>query len=73
MLVMLPNAENCINLTPADLRKEGPSFDLPISVGNNGSPEQVSGQLLEITCFRRSFLDGSLRAVAGVTHCSCRS
>ena len=35
-----------INLTPADLRKEGPSFDLPISIGILAASEQVSAQLL---------------------------
>ena len=35
-----------INLTPADLRKEGPSFDLPISVGVLAASEQVDPQLL---------------------------
>ena len=28
-----PSAPITINLAPADLRKEGPSFDLPIAVG----------------------------------------
>jgi len=35
-----------INLTPADLRKEGPCFDLPMSVGILAASEQVSPQLL---------------------------
>ena len=28
-----PNKAITINLAPADLRKEGPSFDLPIAIG----------------------------------------
>jgi len=55
-----------INLTPADLRKEGPSFDLPISVGIMAASEQVRLNCWETICFRRSFPDGSLRPVAGV-------
>ncbi|WP_048751691.1 magnesium chelatase domain-containing protein, partial [Crocosphaera watsonii] len=35
-----------INLAPADLRKEGPSFDLPISVGVLTASEQVDAHLL---------------------------
>ena len=55
------------NLTPADLRKEGPSFDLPISVGILAASEQVDAQLLGDYLFLGEVsLDGSLRAVAGV-------
>jgi magnesium chelatase family protein len=56
-----------VNLTPADLRKEGPSFDLPISVGILAASEQVSVDLLEHYLFLGELsLDGSLRPVAGV-------
>jgi magnesium chelatase family protein len=56
-----------INLTPADLRKEGPSFDLPICVGILAASEQVNGELLGDYLFLGELsLDGSLRPVAGV-------
>jgi magnesium chelatase family protein len=56
-----------INLTPADLRKEGPSFDLPISVGILAASEQVSASLCGDFMFLGEVsLDGSLRPVAGV-------
>ncbi|MGK7884629.1 MAG: YifB family Mg chelatase-like AAA ATPase [Crocosphaera sp.] len=56
-----------INLTPADLRKEGPSFDLPISVGVLTASEQVDAHLLGDYLFLGELsLDGSLRPVAGV-------
>jgi magnesium chelatase family protein len=56
-----------INLAPADLRKEGPSFDLPISIGILAASEQVSAQLLGDYLFLGEVsLDGYLRAVAGV-------
>jgi magnesium chelatase family protein len=56
-----------INLTPADLRKEGPSFDLPISVGILAASEQVSTELLGDHLFLGEVsLDGALRPVAGV-------
>ncbi|MBW4681798.1 MAG: YifB family Mg chelatase-like AAA ATPase [Microcoleus vaginatus WJT46-NPBG5] len=56
-----------INLTPADLRKEGPIFDLPISVGILAASEQVNAELLGDYLFLGEVsLDGSLRPVAGV-------
>ncbi len=56
-----------INLTPADLRKEGACFDLPMSVGILAASEQVSAQLLGDYLFLGEVsLDGSLRPVAGV-------
>ena len=56
-----------VNLTPADLRKEGPSFDLPISVGILAASEQVKVDLLETHLFLGEVsLDGTLRPVAGV-------
>ncbi len=56
-----------INLTPADLRKEGPSFDLPISIGILAASEQIRPDLLGDYLFLGEVsLDGSLRPVAGV-------
>lgn len=62
-----PMRKIVINLTPADLRKEGPSFDLPISVGILAASEQVDGALLGDHLFLGEVsLDGSLRAISGV-------
>lgn len=62
-----PMRKIVINLTPADLRKEGPSFDLPISVGILAAAEQVSASALNDLLFLGEVsLDGSLRPVAGV-------
>lgn len=56
-----------INLTPGDLRKEGPYFDLPISVGILAASEQIEADLLGDYLFLGEVsLDGSLRPVAGV-------
>ncbi len=56
-----------INLTPADLRKEGPCFDLPISVGILAASEQVNPQLLgDYLFYGEVSLDGTLRPVTGV-------
>lgn len=62
-----PTRKIVINLAPADIRKEGPSFDLPISIGILAASEQVSPQLLGDHLFVGEVsLDGSLHAVTGV-------
>lgn len=62
-----PMRKIAINLTPADLRKEGPSFDLPISVAILAASEQVNPDLLGDYLFLGEVsLDGQLRPVAGV-------
>lgn len=62
-----PPRKIVINLTPADIRKEGPSFDLAIAIGILAASQQVSGYLLGDYLFLGEMsLDGSLRPVAGV-------
>ncbi|MCG8367867.1 MAG: YifB family Mg chelatase-like AAA ATPase [Pseudanabaenales cyanobacterium] len=62
-----PMRKIVVNLTPADLRKEGPSFDLPISIGILAASEQIDTELLEDHLFLGELsLDGGLRPVAGV-------
>jgi magnesium chelatase family protein len=56
-----------VNLAPADLRKEGAGFDLPIAVGILAAMSEVSGELLPTTMFAGELsLDGTLRPVRGV-------
>jgi magnesium chelatase family protein len=63
----VPVKKIVINLTPADLRKEGPSFDLPISVGVLAASEQIDPTLLGDHLFLGEVsLDGTLRPVTGV-------
>jgi len=55
-----------INLAPADLRKEGPSFDLPIAVGTLLASEQIlSHKLDDYALVGELALDGRLRRVKG--------
>ncbi|PSN20588.1 magnesium chelatase [filamentous cyanobacterium CCP5] len=62
-----PMRKIVMNLTPADLRKEGPSFDLPMAVGILAASDQVAAVGLEELLFLGELsLDGSLRPVAGV-------
>ena len=62
-----------INLAPADLRKEGPSFDLPIAVGILLASEQiVSEKLSDYALVGELALDGRLRRVKGVLSMALR-
>lgn len=62
-----PMRKITINLTPADLRKEGPCFDLPIAVGIAAASEQVDPALLGDFLFLGEVsLDGTILPVRGV-------
>jgi magnesium chelatase family protein len=55
-----------VNLAPADVRKEGSSYDLPIALGILQSSEQVSfNGLDEYIIMGELALDGNLRPVKG--------
>ncbi len=56
-----------VNLAPADLRKEGSGFDLPIAVGILAATEQVAPDMLADTMFVGELsLDGGVKPVRGV-------
>lgn len=55
-----------VNLAPADLRKEGPSFDLPIAVGILIASGQVLAGPAEAVFLGELSLDGSLRHTHGI-------
>jgi len=55
-----------VNLAPADLRKEGPAYDLPIAVGILLSSEQLSADISETLFLGELSLDGSLRHTHGI-------
>jgi magnesium chelatase family protein len=61
-----PRARLTINLAPADLRKEGPAYDLPIAVGILLASEQVSADLSDAGLVGELSLDGHVRSVTGV-------
>src|SRR5258705_6485237 len=55
-----------INLAPADVRKEGSAFDLPMALGLTGCMGQFFGKLLDKCMFLGELsLDGSVRPVRG--------
>lgn len=56
-----------VNLAPADLRKEGSAFDLPIAIGILAATEQIPEDALRDTMFVGELsLDGAVRGVRGV-------
>jgi magnesium chelatase family protein len=56
-----------INLAPADVRKEGPSFDLPIALGLLAASEQLeTDQLENFVVVGELALNGAVRPVKGV-------
>ena len=42
-----PSRKITVNLAPADVKKEGPSFDLPIAIGMAAASEQMESDQLE--------------------------
>lgn len=63
----MPRQKVVINLAPADVRKEGSSYDLPIAMGILQASEQVEFPALgEYIIMGELSLDGNLRPVKGV-------
>jgi magnesium chelatase family protein len=63
-----------INLAPADVKKEGPSFDLPIAVGMVAASEQLeTDQLDNFVMVGELALTGALRPVKGVLPIALRA
>lgn len=62
-----PGQRITVNLAPADIRKEGSSFDLPMAVGILAATGQVNtAPLSEIILLGELALDGMLRPLRGV-------
>lgn len=61
-------ARKCVvNLAPADLRKEGSGFDLPIAVAILAATDQIVAERLKDSFFVGELsLDGAIRGVRGV-------
>ncbi len=62
-----PGKEITVNLAPADIRKEGSVYDLPIAIGILAVSEQVQTTLLkEYILIGELSLDGSIQVTRGV-------
>jgi len=69
-----PFGRTTINLAPADVKKEGPSFDLPIAIGMLAASEQlVTDQLDSYLILGELALNGSVRPVKGVLPIALRA
>ncbi len=64
--IEFPLKKITINLAPADIKKEGSSFDLPIAVGILAATEIINPDLLSETFILGELsLDGTLRKIKG--------
>jgi magnesium chelatase family protein len=62
-----PRSHVTINLAPADIRKEGTGFDLPIAVGILAAENMIEEEALLKSIFLGELsLDGSIKGVRGV-------
>lgn len=65
--LQFPNKGYTVNLSPADIPKHGPAYDLAIAVGVLAATDQIPLGVLENSLFIGELsLDGSIRHVKGV-------
>lgn len=65
--LQFPNKVYIVNLSPADIPKHGPAYDLAIAVGVLAATDQIPLAALESSLFIGELsLDGSIRHVKGV-------
>jgi magnesium chelatase family protein len=62
-----PFKKTTINLAPADVRKEGARFDLPIALGILGANDELAEKynLIHVLCVGELSLDGRVRPIKG--------
>lgn len=61
-----PDGKVTINLAPADIKKEGPCFDLPIALGILADSGQLNARQLDEYCLLGELaLDGKVRPIKG--------
>lgn len=70
-----PFHKTTINLAPADVRKEGASFDLPIALGILGANGDLAGEesLTHLLSVGELSLDGRVRSVRGALSIALRA
>ncbi|MEI8032055.1 MAG: YifB family Mg chelatase-like AAA ATPase [Chlorobiaceae bacterium] len=61
----IPPKKITVNLAPADIRKEGTAFDLPIAIGLLGSLNLISRRFERTLILGELALDGALRRING--------
>ena len=61
-----PNRRMTVNLAPADVKKEGSSYDLPVAIGILSASEQLKSDVLQqFVILGELALDGTMRPVHG--------
>src|SRR5664279_2140324 len=62
-----PRTKVVVNLAPADIRKSGTAFDLPIAMGTLGASEQLQNpeKLTDYVIMGELSLDGTVRPIKG--------
>jgi magnesium chelatase family protein len=69
-----PMGKTTINLAPADVKKEGPSFDLPIAIGMLAASEQIeTDQLDHFAIVGELALTGGVRPSKGILPIALRA
>ena len=63
----MPRTKLVVNLAPADIKKSGSAFDLPIAIGTLGATEQIANpeRLERFVIMGELSLDGSIRPIRG--------
>jgi magnesium chelatase family protein len=63
----MPGKKVVINMAPADIRKEGAAYDLPLAIGILAASEQISpDKLADYVIMGELSLDGSLQPIKGI-------
>lgn len=62
----MPSKEIIINMSPADIRKEGTAYDLPIAIGILAASEEIkSDRLTNFMIMGEVSLDGTIQSIKG--------
>lgn len=70
----MPRTKIVVNLAPADIRKEGSAYDLPIAMGILAASGQINQELFpSFMVMGELSLDGSLRPIKGVLPIALRA
>ena len=63
---MFPMKRITVNLAPADVKKAGPTYDLPIAIGILSSSSQINIDLTDALFLGELSLDGSVKHIHGI-------
>lgn len=70
----MPTCSLTVNMAPADIRKEGSAYDLPLAIGMLGATESIRpDRLSDYLLMGELSLDGSLQPIKGVLPISIKA